>query len=58
MPKVIYTKTAKEPTPRDIEKELMTLKPVHSSSIKIKDRGDTESSTYTTAEKELSKKAV
>ena len=42
----------------EIEKERMTLEYVHSSALKIKDRGDTESSTYTTAEKELSKKAV
>jgi hypothetical protein len=39
----------------DIEKEHITLKPVHSSTIKIKDRGVTESSIFTKAEKEFIK---
>ena len=39
----------------DIEKEHMTLKPFHSSTIKIKDRGVTESSIFTKAEKEFIK---
>ena len=52
MPKVYLTKTAKEPSPIEIEKEKMVIKPVHSSAFKIKDRGDTENSTNTKKEKE------
>jgi hypothetical protein len=56
MPKVYLTKTAKEPSPIEIEKEKMVIKPVHSSAFKIKERGDTENSTNTKKEKELSEK--
>jgi hypothetical protein len=41
----------------DKEKKQMTPKPVHSSAIKIKDLGDTDSSNYTKA-KELIKKKI
>jgi hypothetical protein len=34
----------------------MVIKPVYSSAFKINDRGDTENSTNTKAEKELSEK--
>ena len=50
------TKTAKEPSPIEIEKEKMAIKPVHSSAFKIKHKGDSEYSTYTKAEKELNEK--
>ena len=56
MPKVYLTKKAKEPSPIEIEKEKMVIKPVHSSAFKIKERGDTENSTNTKKEKELSEK--
>jgi hypothetical protein len=40
----------------EIEKEKMIIKAVQSSAFKVKDRGDTENSTYIKAEKELREK--